>query len=171
MKIERIVTERLFLRGFEKNDVPFAVSVWNDPEMGEYLPDPSEENMDEEYKAALETLGEDEECCYMISELRETGERIGTCSFVPEEGGVVYDIAYCVHKKFWRMGFATEMVKGMIDYAKKNGAKKITARVNRENPGSNAIMRKLGFEVTGEFSYKKRGTNLIFVDYKYELDI
>ncbi len=36
MKIEIIETERLYLRGFEKTDVEFAISVWNDPEMGEY---------------------------------------------------------------------------------------------------------------------------------------
>lgn len=44
------------------------MSVWNDPEMGEYLPDPSMENMDEEYRKSLESLGDDETCCYLISE-------------------------------------------------------------------------------------------------------
>lgn len=171
MRIERIETRRLFLRGFERADVPFAVSVWNDPEMGEYLPDPSEENMDEEYRAALENLGDDEKCCYLISELKGTGERVGTCSFIPSGDGEVYDIAYCVHKKFWRNGYATEMVEGLLGYAREHGGRKITVRVNRENPGSNAIMKKFGFKVVGEVSYKKRGTDLVFTDYNYELDI
>ena len=39
MKIETIETERLYLRGFEKEDADFAISIWNDPEMGEYLGD------------------------------------------------------------------------------------------------------------------------------------
>ena len=46
MKIETIETSRLFLRSFTKKDVDFAVSIWNDPDMGEYLSDPSLENMD-----------------------------------------------------------------------------------------------------------------------------
>lgn len=171
MRIEIIETERLFLRGFEKSDVPFAISVWNDPEMGEYLPDPSEENMDDEYRKSLEILGDDEECCYLISENKITGEKIGTCSFIPSADGFVYDIAYCVHKNFWRMGYATEMVKGMIGYAKEHGGREITVRVNRENPGSNAIMKNFGFKITGEFSYKKQGTEKEFTDYEYELDI
>ena len=75
MKIETIETSRLFLRSFTKKDVDFAVSIWNDPDMGEYLSDPSLENMDDEYRAMLETLGEDPECCYLISESRNTGER------------------------------------------------------------------------------------------------
>ncbi len=171
MKIEKIETERLFLRGFEKSDVPFAVSVWNDPEAGAYLPDPDEEHMDEEYRASLERLGDDEECCYLISERKGNGERIGTCSFIPSKDGAVYDIAYCVHKAFWRMGFATEMVGGMIGYAKKHGATKITARVNKQNIGSNAVMKKFGFRVTGEHSYQKQGTDLVFTDFLYELHI
>lgn len=171
MRIKTIETERLFLRGFEKEDADFAISIWNNPEMGEYLPDPSEENIDDEYRKTVESLGDDEECCYLISESKETGERIGTCSFIPDSEGKVYDIAYCVHKNFWRMGYATEMVKGMICYAKENGGEKITVRVNKDNPGSNAIMKNFGFKITEEISYKKQGTDLVFTDYKYELFI
>lgn len=168
MKIERIETPRLFLRGFEKEDAGFAISIWNDPEMGEYLPDPSLENVDEEYLKSIELLGEDAECCYLISESKETGERIGTCSFIPDKDGKVYDIAYCVHKACWGNGYATEMARGMIDYARLHGAEKITVDVNKENAASNAIVRKLGFQVVGERSYKKKGTDLVFTDYKYE---
>ena len=33
MKIESIETERLYLRGFTREDARFAVGIWNDPEM------------------------------------------------------------------------------------------------------------------------------------------
>ncbi|MCI9094942.1 MAG: GNAT family N-acetyltransferase [Lachnospiraceae bacterium] len=168
MKIETIETSRLFLRSFTKKDVDFAVSIWNDPDMGEYLSDPSLENMDDEYRAMLETLGEDPECCYLISESRNTGERIGTCSFIPGKDGITYDLAYCVHKNHWRKGYATEMVKGMMDYAKKKGAHRFTVYVNKENTASNGVMKKLGFSVIGEKSYHKRGTELTYSDFLYE---
>lgn len=171
MKIKKIETPRLYLRGFEKEDAAFAISIWNDREMGEYLPDPSEENIDEEYWKMVEGLGDDEECCYMISESKETGERIGTCSFIPSEDKTTYDIAYCVHKKFWRNGYATEMARGMIDYAKAHDVKKMTVNVNQKNVASNAIVKKLGFHVVGEISYKKSGTDLEMKDYKYELTL
>lgn len=171
MKIEIIDTARLFLRGFVAADAEFAMSVWNDPEMGEYLPDPSIENMDEQYRKSLETLGDDEECCYLISVLKNTGERIGTCSFIPRNNATVYDIAYCIHKKYWRQGYATEMANGMMDYAKRQGAEKITIDINKENAASNKIARNLGFTVVGEKTYTKRGTNLEFTDYRYEMVI
>ncbi len=107
----------------------------------------------------------------MIAEFKDTHERVGTCSFIPSEDGKVYDIAYCVHKKYWRNGYATEMVRGMVDYAKKHGASKVTVRINKDNNASNAIVRKMGFKVIGEKCYKKRGTELAFSDYLYELSL
>lgn len=56
-----------------------------------------------------------------------------------------------------------------MNYAKDHGASKVTVRVNKENDTSNAIVRKIGFEVIGEKCYKKRGTELEFGDYLYEL--
>jgi RimJ/RimL family protein N-acetyltransferase len=171
MKIKPIYTERLVLRGFEPGDAGFAISIWNDPEMGEYLPDPSIEHVDEEYRKSIENLGDDAECCYMISTLKTTAARIGTCSFIPSDDGTVYDIAYCVHKTYWNQGFATEMAKGMIDYAKQQGAKKITIDINRNNPASNKIAQKLGFIVIGEKTYTKKGTTLSYTDTRYEFTV
>lgn len=171
MRTQTIETSRLFLRSFERDDARFAISIWNDPEMGEYLPDEAMEEIDEGYVKEIEKLTEDEECYYLISELKDTHKRIGTCSFMISDDGKSYDIAYCVHRSHWRNGFATEMAKGMIDYAVKQGADKITVRVNKENVGSNKVVRKLGFEVVGEKTYKKRGTEIEFTDYLYELKV
>ena len=44
MKIPTIETPRLYLRGFQKEDARFAAGIWNDAEMGEYLPDEAMEN-------------------------------------------------------------------------------------------------------------------------------
>ncbi len=54
MKIQTIETPRLYLRSFEKDDARFAISIWNDPEMGEYLPDESVEEIDEDYVKEIE---------------------------------------------------------------------------------------------------------------------
>ena len=168
MQVGTIETKHLYLRKFQKEDARFAISIWNNPEMGEYLPDEAMEEIDEAYLKEIEELSEDEVCCYMIAEFKDTHERIGTCSFIPSEDSKVYDIAYCVHKKYWGNGYATEMAKGIVDYAKKHGANKVTARVNKDNVRSNTIVRKIGFEVIGEKHCKKRGTELEFCDYLYE---
>lgn len=61
------------------------------------------------------------------------------------------------------------MIQGMIDHAKEQGAKKITVCVDKENVASNAVVRKFGFTVAEENVYKKRGTEKMCADYKYEL--
>ena len=171
MKIPPIETERLYLRGFTPEDARFALSIWNDPEMGEYLMDEAMETVSDEYLREIEQLGNDEECCYLIAEAKETGERIGTCSFIPGEDGAVYDIAYCVHRDFWRQGYATEMVGGMIAHARSQGAKKITIVISNENAASNAVAKKFGCRVAETLTEKKRDSDRVFTDYKYELDL
>lgn len=171
MKIEPIKTERLFLRGFEKEDALWAYSIWNDPKMGEYLLDEAKEGIDPEYLKMLETLGDDEEYCYLIPVLKESGQRIGTCSFVFLEDGDVCDVAYCVHKNFERQGFATEMVHGMMDYAKEQGAKKVTIWINEDNGPSNRVAQKCGGKVIDKKEFEKRGTGKKIFELEYEITL
>ena len=171
MKIRPIETPRLLLRTFAKDDALWAYSIWNDPEMGQYLPDEAMESIDPEYLKMLESLGEDEECCYLIPVLKDSQERIGTCSFIPSPDGKVYDLAYCVHKRFWCKGYATEMAQGMITYARSQGAEKATIVVSQENAASNRVAQKCDGQIVSENTYTKRGTNITMKDYKYEIQL
>ena len=45
----------------------------------------------------------------------------------------------CVHKKFWCQGYATEIAQGMIDYARSQGAEKVTIFVGQDNVASNRV--------------------------------
>ena len=171
MKIDEISTKRLHLRNYKKSDAEFVISIWNDPIMGKYMPDPSIENMDDEYRKVYDILENDEECCYLISESSDTGERIGTCSFVPSKDGVTFDLGYCVHMKLWKRGYGTEMVQGLIDYAKSKGAETVKASVNKKNDASNAIMRKFGFKIVGEAEFEKMGTNSVMETSLYSLEL
>lgn len=169
MKIEVIETPRLLLRGFTKDDALWAYSIWNNPEMNQYLPDEAMEEIDHEYLKQLEELGEDEECCYLIPVLKGSMERVGTCSFIISEDGKTYDIAYCVHKDLWSRGYATEIAGGLIDYARRQGAEKATIFVSQENIASNRVAQKCGGKIVSESTYRKRGTDIIMKDYKYEV--
>ncbi len=57
MNIPPIETERLYLRCFTPEDARFALSIWNDPEMGEYLMDEAMETVSDEYLREIEQLG------------------------------------------------------------------------------------------------------------------
>lgn len=169
MKIQPIETSRLILRGFTKEDALWAYRIWNDPEMGFYLPDEVKEELDLEYLKELEVLGEDEECCYLIPIFKDSEERVGTCSFIFTEEDKVFDIAYCVHKDFQCQGYATEIAQGLIRYARGIGAEKVTLRVSKENIPSNRVAIKCGGKPVQEGTYRKKGTETLREEYLYEI--
>ena len=43
--------------------------------------------------------------------------------------------------------------------------------VSNENAASNAVAKKFGCRVTETLTEKKRGSDRVFTDYKYELDL
>ena len=57
----------------------------------------------------------------------------------------------------------------MIDYARSQGAEKVTIFVSQENIASNRVVLKCGGKVVSESTYKKKGTDTIMKDYKYEI--
>ena len=173
MKIETIETPRLALRGFTPEDAPFAISLWNDPVTGRWLSDPALEAIPdiEAYTKSVEGLGDSLDCCHLVAVDRATGQRIGTCSFVPENGGRSYDIAYAVHPDFQRQGYGTEIVEGLIGYVRSRRVNAVTICIARENAASNSLARKVGALIIAESSYTKGGTNETIPDYLYELKL
>lgn len=169
MKITNLETENLRIRGFLKSDALFAIGIWNDEEMGQYLADAAMKTIDPSYLKLIESLGEDKTCCYLISELKSTNEKIGTCSFIPSLNNESFDIAYCVHKKYQNKGYATEMVNALVLYAKDKGIQKVTATVDIENTASKRVMEKCGFQIIDQGMYLKRGKLENRLDYKYIL--
>ena len=77
---------------------------------------------------------------------------VGDLCFVgePNEEGKV-EIGYGTYENFWGMGFMTEAVGGMIDWAKKQlNVKSILASTDKNNPASFAVLQKNKFEKSGE---------------------
>lgn len=168
MKIPLIETARLRLRGQTRADTAFALGIWSDPEMGRYLSDPPREQVDAAYRAALDELENSAEGYYIIAEDKRTGVRIGTCCAFPEQGGASWDLGYCIHRDFWRQGYAAEMVSAVVEFAKANGAQYATAGVAKENDGSNRVMQRLGFAPAREGRFKKCGTDVVYEEYIYQ---
>lgn len=171
MTTEDILTERLTLRSTREADGPFCLSIWLDDEMGKYLADPPRSKADEAELNFAAGIEQDEDWYPFVVELRRTGEQIGTCSLAPGPDNVCWDLGYCVHRDHWRQGYATEMIQAMIDFGRSRGGKTFTATVAKENPGSNAVLRKLGFRVEREGSFRKRCTDIVYEDWHYRLDV
>lgn len=171
MTTKDIVTNRLIIRSTQEQDGPFCLSIWLDDEMGKYLADPPRDKADEAELNFAKGIDKQEGWYPFIATCKETGDLIGTCSIVPSDDIKHWDIGYCVHKKYWRQGFAIEMIKALIDFGYKNGGRTFTANVAKENVGSNAVLKKLGFYVEKEGTFTKRLTDIVYDEYTYRLDI
>lgn len=109
MKIEQpIHGKRISLRNYTESDLTFLTDMWFDEENGKYLSDPIRESVDETFQKALDTLGESRYGYYLVIELSDTHEHIGSACMFPDENKKVYDIGYCILKSKWNQGFGSE---------------------------------------------------------------
>ncbi|MEG0307245.1 MAG: GNAT family N-acetyltransferase [Clostridium sp.] len=171
MMIKNLETNRLMIKSTKKADASFCFDIWLDNEMGKYLSDPPRDKAGDTYLRWKENVENYDGCYYFIAVSKVTGNYIGTCSAVPSEDKKHWDLGYAIHKKYWCQGYATEMIKSLIDFCYINGGRKITADVAQQNMGSNAVLKKLNFYIEKEGAFKKCGTDIIYDNYTYRLDL
>jgi ribosomal-protein-alanine N-acetyltransferase len=75
-------------------------------------------------------------------EVKSGNEFIGLCAFLKNNENDD-EIGYRLRERFWRMGFGTEIAKGLISFGFEHlEAKKITADVDTKNQNSVKILEK-----------------------------
>ena len=161
-----LLGQRIAVRDYMPSDLEFCTGMWFDPENGRYLSDPDREHVDEVYQKALDGLQDSKDGYYLIVELRDGGERIGTCCVFPEKG--VYDIGYCIHKCRWKQGYGTEVVNLLVGWIQEQGGTAVTAEAAKENRGSCALLEKCGFQVIRESSFRKYHMDIRFESVIYQ---
>ena len=73
-------------------------------------------------------------------------------------GGEPVNTAYALGRAHWGQGYATEAMRGFLDHTIQTfGLKEITAGVMFDNPASQRVLDKLGFDKVGEKPHKPSG--------------
>ena len=170
MKMPGLETDRLLIRGTREPDWLACLDIWLDDEMGKYMADPPRDKADESY-FSFDGVENNGEWCPMVVYHKKTGDFLGTCSVMPLDGGKRWDFGYAVHKKYWKQGYATEILQKLIELGREMGAASFSANVAKENAASNALLRKLGFHVwKDDGCFRKRGTDIVYAEYTYLLE-
>lgn len=155
MKLDRELRGgRIVVRSYRKADLPFLTGMWFDAENGKYMSDPTAEYVDEVYRDILDDLENSTDGYYLVAELADTGEPVASAGIFPVGEGT-YDIGYCVHRRFWRQGYGSEIVSLLLGWLREHGAKKVTAEVAVENTASNRLLQKFGFVVERKSRFSK----------------
>jgi RimJ/RimL family protein N-acetyltransferase len=144
------------LEPWGKDDLPLVRRLMGDAAMTEHLGGPESEE-----KLLARQRRYEREGSGMFKIVDEgTGEAAGSVGYWEKEwrGGTVYETGWSVLPEFQGQGIAVAATRLVIEAARADGKHRyLHAFPSVENAPSNAICRKLGFELLGdsEFEYPK----------------
>lgn len=153
-------TNRLILRKFEETDDERMFLLDSNPEVMKYIGMPPVSDINES-KKIIELIRQqyiDNGVGRLAVVEKDSGLLIGWSGLkllTQEINGYknVYDLGYRFLPEFWGKGYALEAAKASLDFGFNDlNIDTIYAHAHSENEGSNHILRKLGFEKTGEFT-------------------
>lgn len=153
-------------------DLPLLYQLVGDPQMMEHLGGPEAPAKIAERQARYELTRTDAGRVFKVVEL-ETGEGVGWVGYWEREwrGGCVYETGWSVIPPFQRRGIAGAATAQAIDVARADGEHRFMhAFPSVDNAGSNAICRKLGFELIEQCEFEfPPGNPMLCNDWRLDL--
>lgn len=154
-----LTTDRLVLRGWCADDRgPFA-AMNADPEVMEHFPDvlapDRSDALADWFQAQLEERG----WGAWAAERRDTGEFIGFIGLNPVRFEADFtpavEVGWRLARTQWGHGFATEGGRAALDFGLGTlGLDRVVSFTSLPNVRSQAVMRRIGMRLTGEFTHR-----------------
>ena len=161
----RIETERLVLKKLVQADKERLVSL-----IGDFMVSKTLSNVPYPY-----TLHDADEWLEIVDNeefnlnIFLNNDLIGGVGLTPTEDDF-YELGYWLGVEYWGQGYATESVRGLLNYAKSNmPCEKFKANVYKENVASAKVLEKNGFKRVGDeevFSISRQ-ENVLSVNYEF----
>ena len=149
-------TKRLCLRAPRLGDAKTVATLANDRRIAENtarIPHPYKTADAEDF---ISRAGKTDEALFLVT-LRDKTV-IGACGVVLQEA--VPELGYWLGVEHWGMGYATEALHAVIDYAFTDLAHEaLQAGARVTNPASRRVLEKCGFQWTGVGLYRIRAIN------------
>ncbi len=151
---ERIESERLLLRPFQKEDAPIAFRNWtNDDKVTEFLRWPTHSDISVTECVISNWIAESNNTKFYqwAIVLKEINEPIGTISVVDmNEMTDTVHIGYCIGSKWWHKGYTSEAFSAIIPFLfDEVKVKRIESQHDPNNPNSGNVMKKCGLRYEG----------------------
>ena len=165
MKTPILETERLVLRPLCIDDAQEVLDCWeSDSDVAKYMFWTSHNDINKTREwLEFETSKISADDWYRWGFVsKETGELIGTGLIYFDDEYKKFEIGYNLGKKAWGYGYTTEAMSEIIRFAKQELCiEEIVGRHAKENPASENVMKKLGFEFVKNITYEcNDGKNL-----------
>ena len=153
---QRLVAERLVLRGWEARDAPAALSAYGDEQVARWLSPAMDLVQDTDAMRALldQWVAEDSRLLTPAGrwaiERREDGLVVGGASLLPLPPDEEFEIGWALHPHVWGHGYATESGLALARWAFAQGIEQVIALVRPANVRAVGTVRRIGMEWVGE---------------------
>ncbi len=144
-------TERCLIRELSLSDLPALYELYDKPGMTDYVEPLYDYETELEYqKAYIENMYGFYEYGMWLVFSKETGKLIGRAGLEHNEMG------YMIAPELWNRGYATEVCRFIIDYARENtDFEKLYCRIDERNEASVRLAKKLGFVRNGQIGIER----------------
>ena len=138
-------TDRCLIRELSLSDLPALYELYDKPGMTDYVEPLYDYETELEYqKAYIENMYGFYEYGMWLVFSKETGKLIGRAGLEHDELG------YMIAPELWNRGYATEVCRFIIDYARENtDFEELYCRIDERNEASVRLAKKLGFTNSG----------------------
>ena len=153
--LERFDSDRLQFRGFEADDFDDLFQILGDEEVCKYLPVEvyNKEQVKRILKHFIDTFVIEKKDLHYIVISKDTLEVVGYCgcSYIKEYDS--NEIEYFLKKKYFGLGYATEMAFMMKEVAVELRLKSVVGLADINNVPSQVILKKLGYVYSKEVDH------------------
>ena len=163
MRNSIIETDRLILRLWKSEDLPFFTEMNKDPRVMRYFPAILTDEQTESFYNRIQSEFERNGWGLYAVELKSNGTFIGyvglheigfDADFTP---GV--EIGWRLATDFHNQGLATEAAKEVLKLARQYGLQRLYSFTTKQNAPSERVMQKIGMTKVGEFEHPNLSTD------------
>jgi RimJ/RimL family protein N-acetyltransferase len=146
-------TDRLLIRPYTNDDLPFLESLVSDPRVVRYIGNGkprTKEGAQLFFNWNLTHRKDNEQLGLQVLIDNETGEKIGHAGLVPQEieNAIEMEVGYWIAPAYWGKGYATEAALTFKDLAfEQLNLIRIIALIYPENLASRRVADKVGMRV------------------------
>ncbi len=168
MPLERVTTQRLYLRRLDADDLPVVHAYMLDPNVTAWLPE-GRLTEAQTHDFLARNAGENADAFALIHAADNT--LIGHMIFHPWFSPRTYEIGWVLQSQAQSQGYATEAARALLHYGfEQLRLHRIVATCQPENVSSYRVMEKLGMRREGHFHQCIfRGDDLWWDEYFYAI--
>jgi len=152
-------SERILLRPLKVSDAQAIYTNWtSDPDVAQFMRWSTHSSINETitWLTSEEAKVSDSGLYDWLFVLKETGEPFGSGGVFHNNTHNMFELGYCIMKKYWGNGLTTEAARTILNFAEcKLAQNTFFACHAKDNPASGRILEKLGFTYKNDGQYSK----------------